>query len=34
MLRSLDDGPTDDPIAHDAGYGYFGAEPLVRVGEK
>lgn len=34
MLRSLGDGPTDDPVAHDAGYGYLGTDPLVRVGEK
>lgn len=34
MLRSLGDGPADDPIAHDAGYGYLGTEPLVRAGEK
>ena len=34
MLRSLEDGPTDDPVAHDAGYGYLGTDPLVRVGEK
>jgi hypothetical protein len=34
MLRSLGDGPADDPVAHDAGYGYLGTDPLVRVGEK
>jgi TPR repeat protein len=34
MLRSLGEGPTDDPEAHDAGYGYLGTEPLVRAGEK
>jgi TPR repeat protein len=34
MLRSLGEGPTDDPVAHDAGYGYLGTEPLVRAGEK
>lgn len=34
MLRSLGDGPTDDPVAHDAGYGYLGTDPLVRVSEK
>ena len=34
MLRSLGEGPTDDPVAHDAGYGYLGTDPLVRVGEK
>ena len=34
MLRSLGEGPTDDPVAHDAGYGYLGTDALVRVGEK
>ncbi len=34
MLRSLDKGLSDDPVAHDAGYGYLGAGPLMRVSEK
>lgn len=32
MLRSLGEGPTSDPVAHDAGVGYLGTDPLVRVG--
>jgi hypothetical protein len=31
MLAALSKGPTDDPIAHDAGVGYLGDDPLVRV---
>ena len=31
MLLSLDEGPTSDPVAHDAGVGYLGTDPLVRV---
>jgi hypothetical protein len=33
MLSSLGDGLVNDPVAHDAGYGYLGTDPLVRVGE-
>jgi hypothetical protein len=31
MLLSLSEGPKEDPLAHDAGYGYLGTDPLVRV---
>lgn len=31
MLRSLGEGPTSDPVAHDAGVGYLGTDPLVRL---
>jgi hypothetical protein len=31
MLRTLQEGPTSDPVAHDAGVGYLGSEPLVRL---
>jgi TPR repeat protein len=34
MLRSLNEGPAEEPVAHDAGIGYLGVDPLVRVGEK
>lgn len=34
MLRSLGEGPTSDPVAHDAGVGYLGTDPLVQVGGK
>lgn len=31
MLRTLQEGPTSDPVAHDAGLGYLGSDPLVRL---
>lgn len=34
MLHSLGDGPAEEPVAHDAGWGYLGTDPLVKVGEK
>jgi TPR repeat protein len=34
MLHSLGDGPAEEPVSHDAGWGYLGTDPLVRINEK